>query len=853
MKSEQQRQQNQIGLKAALLVSATLVALPGFAQSTATPASGVTADDIIITARRGSEKLQDVPASVSVLSTDAIAKTGVKIAADFIQLTPGVTIVTSSTEVGDTQINIRGLNGARDAESNIALVVDGILKTNTAALNQNQGLLEQIEVLKGPQGALYGRNAAAGAIVIRTKKPGDQLEISGKASAGNAGGYSASLAVSAPLTESVGVLLSGDYETFDGFYRNEFLKAKVVDDREVWNINGRVVAEFGEKSSLDIKGKYGKYKGASINFNASFMLPNFGGAFYEDVNAHPFKYYSNIRPENNQTTAEASAKFETDMGIGKFTLWGLYSNIKNDLLADGTSADFARYTFAGAGSASCFATTTALTGFPLSPPAFIGTTPVPFIFDAVGDGGLAPGIGSTFGPYSPTTCDGTQYQKRTQEDFSVEARLASSDSAAALQWQIGGYFLHINREVAVNLAADLGRGAIKAPYNGPTSSNPTSQLFWDKFKTDVYAVFGGADYDVSDQLNVGVALRYDSEKRSVTNLVPNVPDPITGRKINPGLPVTGSIAPQKKTFDQLQPKVSLTFKASDDLTLFANWGIGFKSGGFNNQGSAAIVNSAFNDFIGAGVTINDQFRKEKTSSFEAGVKGKFADGRMTYELAGYYNRVNDMQFFEFFVGDFGLLRVVSNIDTVDIWGAEFNTNVKIIDGWSIFGAANFNGSKIKKNSSRPDTVGNKSPYTADYTINFGTQMVAPLRDDLDIVMRADYRRTGPTWFHTVQNQVRPTLFSGLLPIPADPVTSPDKLVLPSVVGDANYDRSRRAAFDVVNLRFGLQSDRWALTAFANNLLDQRYLNEVIPAIEFGGAFISPGARRTYGVEASFNF
>ncbi len=823
-------------LKAALLLSVA-INIPALAQATATKESNSNTDDIVITARRGSEKLQDVPASVTVLTADNIAKTGVKVAADFIQLTPGVTIVTSSAEVGDTQINIRGLNGARDAESNIALVVDGILKTNTAALNQNQGLLEQIEVLKGPQGALYGRNAAAGAIVIRTKKPGDRLEVIGKASAGNAGGYSGSLAVSTPISENIGIVLSGDYERFDGFYTNSFLSAKVVDNRESWNINGRIVADFGEASSLDLKGKYGKYKGASINFNAAFLLPNFGGAFYEDVNAHPFKYYSNIKPENAQTTTELSAKFESDVGIGKFTLWGLYSNIKNDLVADGTSADFARYTFAGAGSASCFATTAALTGFTLAPPGFIGKVPTPFIFD--------PANGSTFGPYSPTTCDGTQYQRRNQEDFSVEARLASSDSAAPLQWQFGGYFLHINREVAVNLAADLGKGVIKAPYNGPTSTNPTSQLYWDKFKTDVYAVFGGADYDLNDQFNIGVALRFDSEKRSSTNLVPNVLDPITGAKLNPGLPATGAIAPQQKTFNQLQPKVSLTYQPSDDLTLFANWGIGFKSGGFNNQGSAATVNSAFNSFIGSNITINDQFRKEKTSSVEAGVKGKFAEGRVTYELAGYYNRVSDMQFFEFFVGGFGLLRVVSNIDTVDIWGAEFNTTVKIIDGWSIFGSANFNGSKIKKNASRPDTVGNKSPYTADYTINFGTQMVAPLNDDLNIVLRADYRRTGPTWFHTVQNQIKPTLFSGLLPTSA--------LAAPAFVGNANFDRSRRAAFDVVNLRVGLQSDRWALTAYANNLLDQRYLNEVIPAIEFGGAFISPGARRTYGVEASFNF
>ena len=108
-----------------------------------------------------------------MLTATTLERTGANNAADFAQLTPGVTIVTGTAEAGDTQVNIRGINGARDAENSIALVVDGILKTNTAQLNQVQGTLRQVEILKGPQGALYGRNAAAGALVLTTLKPGD--------------------------------------------------------------------------------------------------------------------------------------------------------------------------------------------------------------------------------------------------------------------------------------------------------------------------------------------------------------------------------------------------------------------------------------------------------------------------------------------------------------------------------------------------------------------------------------------------------------------------------------------------------------------------------------------------------
>ena len=101
----------------------------------------------------------------------------------------------------------------------------------------------------------------------------------------------------------------------------------------------------------------------------------------------------------------------------------------------------------------------------------------------------------------------------------------------------------------------------------------------------------------------------------------------------------------------------------------------------------------------------------------------------------------------------------------------------------------------------------------------------------------------------MQDETRPTIFSGLLPLTAPA----GKLVLPGFVGDANYSVARRKAFGVLNLRFGLEGESWKLTAFANNFLDRRYLNEVIPAIEFGGSFISPGQRRMIGVEAGYKF
>lgn len=848
-------------LSTAAVLAGACIASPAAAQSAAAaaPKAETGSDEIIVTARRQSEKLQDVPASVTVFTAKVLEQSGVKVAADFVKLTPGVSIVTGTAEAGDTQINIRGLNGARDAENNVALVVDGILKTNTSALNQNQGALQQIEVLKGPQGAIYGRNAAAGAIVITTRLPGDHLAVEGKASYGNNNTYTGSGFLSGPLSDSVGFVLSGDYSSSDGFFRNTFLpsaantaaypgnstKAASIDDYSRFDINGRLFFNLGGTTKIDLKARYGKYKGGAIAFNAAFQIPNLFSISETvdsniDVNKHLFKFDPNIDSQNNQQTIEASGRFETALGIGSLSGYLSYSNIKNDFFADGTSGAFGFFN----NEANCAASITATAGVIVQEP-----------FQTVG--GFR---GSQ--PYSPRTCDGIQYQRRYQEDLTAELRLASK-SSGAFTWQFGASFIRINRRVCLNLGLDTGKGALRECYT-TNPINPTEALADDTFKTNVYAVFGAADYRFSEQLKLGAALRYDIEDRKVGNNVPTgrrtrwVGNVLTGNAngtattpanyyLNPGLdPVynpSGVLAPRSAIYRQLEPKISLTYEPSRDLTIYANWGLGFKAGGFNAGGSKAIIDGYFNQGnsffagpINAGLSIKDDYRKEKDSAFEVGLKGKILNGRVHYEAAGYYTDVTDQQFFEFFVGPFGLLRLVSNIDKVRLYGAEGSLDARILDGWHVFGSANVTNSKIRKNSARPYTVGNKAPYTPDYTINIGSQVDVPFNEGVNLALRADYRITGPTFFHTVQNNNVPNIFFG-----------------DGAFGKGNFVNSQRDAYGVLNLRATVSGRNWSLAGFANNALNKHYLAEVIPAPEFGGDFISPGARVYYGVEVGFKF
>ena len=169
-----------VGLTVAAAVAAALSGQSAFAQQ----ASAEVLEEVVVTtARQRAERLQDVPASITALTADTLEAAAVQRAGDFIRLTPGVSLV-QAAEVADAQVNIRGINGARDAENSFALIIDGVLQTNPAAFNREYSDLQQIEIVKGPQGAIYGRNAAAGAIIITTTKPSDVFTGSAKVGIG---------------------------------------------------------------------------------------------------------------------------------------------------------------------------------------------------------------------------------------------------------------------------------------------------------------------------------------------------------------------------------------------------------------------------------------------------------------------------------------------------------------------------------------------------------------------------------------------------------------------------------------------------------------------------------------------
>jgi iron complex outermembrane receptor protein len=308
--------------------------------------------------------------------------------------------------------------------------------------------------------------------------------------------------------------------------------------------------------------------------------------------------------------------------------------------------------------------------------------------------------------------------------------------------------------------------------------------------------------------------------------------------------LTDRIPDRDETFDEWQPKVSYTHTFTDQLTAYGSYGRGFRSGGFNSIGSEATVNGTFGTYPTAPQNVRDDFDKEVTDTYELGVKSQWLDNRLRVNAAVFYTEIDDYQFFNFFAGPFGLLRVVTNIDKAEIWGAEVDFAWAINEYFTVDGGYGLVDTEIKDNNNRPYTEGNDLPYAPESTGNLGVEFRTSFAAGLDFFARADYQYVGTTWFHSVQDDETVNFFTDLSDVYGVPGFG---------FGTSEYSRTERDDYFTLNLRAGLSGEHWSVVAWSRNATDEDYLEEIIPAPEFGGSFNHPNPGRISGVDFAWNF
>ena len=377
-------------------------------------------------------------------------------------------------------------------------------------------------------------------------------------------------------------------------------------------------------------------------------------------------------------------------------------------------------------------------------------------------------------------------------------------------------------------------------------------MFSDQFDTSVMAVFGQLEFDITDDMELAFAARYDREERDVTNQVPNetgsglLSQP-TG-SINPAFAANPNGIPSRSaTFSQFQPKVTWSWSAAEDLNLYASWGVGFRSGGFNSIGSEALIDFWYNNngdgtnpgaLVDGKLSVKDEYDKEVSTSIEFGSKMEFFDNRLRVNASIFSTDVEDNQFFEFYAGPFGLMRVVTTIEDLQIQGFEMDFNAVLTENLSMFGGMGILDSEIKRNNHRPATVGNEAPQAPDRTYNLGAQFETEVSSGINMTARLDWQYVGEMAFHTLQGEATPSIW---------------QVFYPGASITQDFSKAKRDAYDTLNARISFDAENWGVTIWGRNVTDEKYLEEIIPAPEFGGSFVHPSAKDSYGIDFNYRF
>lgn len=302
--------------------------------------------DIIVTARKRNETLLDVPVAVTAVSGDVLAKRSINSVREAALLSPGLNITSDGADRASVSIRGVGVTIQSTVQPGVGLFVDGIYRPNTAYLNNPLNDVERIEVLRGPQSTLFGKNASAGVVSIITAKPSFTLGGNAEASYGNYNSVVLKGLVTGPVSDTVAVSLAGGYNRRDGT-QHDLGTGVDVNDRNRWFVRGQVYAEPTTGLRVRLIGDYSRINElccATVNLRPSGSTDAvrlLGGNVNTPDQVFENKVYSSYRPENDIRNYGVSGQVDYDFGPLTFTSITAYRKSKSfaDTDADFTSAD----------------------------------------------------------------------------------------------------------------------------------------------------------------------------------------------------------------------------------------------------------------------------------------------------------------------------------------------------------------------------------------------------------------------------------------------------------------------------------------------------------------------------------
>jgi iron complex outermembrane receptor protein len=698
-------------------------AMPAFAQEGPQPPVDAEEgrDVIVITANKREETVQDVAVAVTAISSDAKQELGIITITDMTNVTPGLSYTPSNERV--TLRGIGRLSNSIGADPGVANYTDGLYSSFATTAGRDAMLIERVEVLRGPQGTLYGRNAIGGAINIISKRPTDELAIDLKLGAGNYNYSNAVAAVSGPITDWLRYRVAAQREQRDGVdfnYGTGGNESWALDD---YYIEAQLEGDIGDRFTWWFKtsetgyNKAGPPGGATSSFTDAPYLPQFNTNGATAVN--PAFAYSNpsvisftqagSRRDNpfatngehayNSNRAQIGtvdqndeyvleAVYSTDWFDIKYVGGYVYFDYSRSLDADGTPIESVTYNAITsqitAGPCAAFGANQ-LRGFPTSTLTSVG-----------GAGCISGSAPRTIFPNSTDTYG------ESRAFFSNEINLISTMDGP-LQW-IGGIYQYQENNKQPGLQLTLDDEPLAASYlnltTGTVIANPNRylQYFANTGLYNAYGVYGQADYTLNDQLKFTAGLRYSLDVKEskeegfvacyiicsglgIPASYANITSVAFGNRFTAtqaangytaGLDSRGfGVRRLKGDWEAVTGTAGVEYRPFDDTLTFAKYSRGYKAGGFNNLG-----------FV-----LNPYTESEFVDSYEAGWKQAWADYGLTTNAAVFLYNYTDAQAPLTIVNNDGGIRTTStafvNLPEVQTTGFELESNWSPIDALNI--------------------------------------------------------------------------------------------------------------------------------------------------------------------------
>jgi iron complex outermembrane receptor protein len=541
-----------------------------------------TLDEIIVTAEKREASLQDVPISIAAVTGEMIEQSAIDDIMDLYVQTPGLSF---SRAGGEAQVYIRGIG--TDAfgvtiDSSVAMHMDGVyLARPQMGLAQFLDV-ERVEILKGPQGTLYGRNATGGAINIISRMPSDEQDGYITAGIGSFERQEIRAAANVPMNEAWNGRVAARYLKDDGFTDDlDPAGANNIDDQDMIALRG-ILAYDGDRLDSTLIVDYTDFTSGNRT-----SVPLDGLSFAVVNGAVPRGF--------DETRNDLDTFHDWDTG-------GVTLSLDFDI-ADGV-------------------TLTSVTGF--------RDYESDFFFN-------------TDGTEIEVTRSYFQYET---DQLSQELRL-TSDKDGAMNWLLGAYYLDEDKEGALG----LGR-------NTHPSFGQVSFIIPNTDTTKAFALFGQVEYQFNDLWSGTLGVRYSDEEKTDFTSVGAIFGDFTG------LASTGSVVEfftrtEKKSWDDVSPRVVLSYRPNDDTLIYGSITQGFKSGGWNfSDGSPA-------------------FDPEEVTSLELGFKTDLGGGRVRLNGSVFSYDYEDLQISTFLNG----LTIVTNATDASVWGAELELTALLSDAF----------------------------------------------------------------------------------------------------------------------------------------------------------------------------